>query len=247
MNHPTLRELTEAVHEIGPSPDHECADCARTVESLEAELALLRRADARRGPVPRTDAPERGAMKHAIVAIALVALAVGVILARRPAPRAERIPQPTPVRTVPAAPPEPFVPEESRNRPREADPESEAKAAELARVKRETQRVQEQLSEAARQLDEAKLAAVRMLLAQALDRKIETDIRGTGLDAVKIVSSEAGINVIVDGEAQRVLAGLTIGLAAGHTAGQVLDLVVLGAQGALRLERETGAVRIRAR
>lgn len=52
MNHPSLRDLSEAVHGLAPRPDHadECPECAASVERLEAELALLRRAEARVAP-----------------------------------------------------------------------------------------------------------------------------------------------------------------------------------------------------
>jgi hypothetical protein len=43
--HPSVEELTRAVHGLGPLPDHVplCARCTETVERLREERELLRR------------------------------------------------------------------------------------------------------------------------------------------------------------------------------------------------------------
>ena len=52
--HPSLEELTKAVHGLGPTPDHLalCSDCLATVERLREERALL--SGAPRAPASRT-------------------------------------------------------------------------------------------------------------------------------------------------------------------------------------------------
>jgi len=52
MSHPSLRELTEAVHGFHPIPDHArtCPECAGRMGKLRDELDLMRRAEGRRVP-----------------------------------------------------------------------------------------------------------------------------------------------------------------------------------------------------
>jgi len=83
MNHPTLRELTEAVHGLAPRPSHRCDACDSTVARLEDEFDLLRRADARLAP-PRRAARPRAAWLPFAAAAAVLATIIAVIVVARP-------------------------------------------------------------------------------------------------------------------------------------------------------------------
>jgi len=89
MSHPSLQELTQAVHGFAPAPDHVelCGECQETVERLRGERDLLRRADARL-PVPL---PKRRLGSPVLLALAAAALLAitGIVVLRREPPPAE--------------------------------------------------------------------------------------------------------------------------------------------------------------
>ncbi|HEX7897216.1 MAG TPA: hypothetical protein VF950_05625 [Planctomycetota bacterium] len=75
MSHSPLRDLTEAVHGFAPAPSHadDCPDCAGRLGRLEAELDLLRRAEARVAPPA---ASSRGWRRVPVAAAAALLLGV---------------------------------------------------------------------------------------------------------------------------------------------------------------------------
>jgi hypothetical protein len=82
MSHPSLQELTQAIHGLAPVPDHValCADCQETVDRLRGERDLLRRADARLAAPVRARRPGAPHLL-ALAAAALVGI-TGVIVFR---------------------------------------------------------------------------------------------------------------------------------------------------------------------
>lgn len=90
MSHPSLQELTQAVHGLGPAPDHLdlCAECQETVDRLRSERDVLRRADVRLDvPLPKRRAG--GLAPLAMAAAALLAVTAAIVL------RSEAPPLPT--------------------------------------------------------------------------------------------------------------------------------------------------------
>jgi hypothetical protein len=89
MSHPSLEELTQAVHGLAPTPDHLglCAECQETVERLRGERDLLRRADARLA-VPLPERRHGALFLLALAAAALLAITGVVVLRRDPPPTA---------------------------------------------------------------------------------------------------------------------------------------------------------------
>lgn len=89
MSHPSLQELTHAVHGLAPAPDHLelCADCRETTDRLRAERDLLRRADERLAvPLPRR---RYGTLLPLALVAASLLVTAGLILFRSPAPPAD--------------------------------------------------------------------------------------------------------------------------------------------------------------
>lgn len=84
MTHPSLQELTQAVHGLSSAPDHLdlCADCRETAERLRRERDLLRRADARlEVPQPRR---RFGSLLPLALAAAVLLAVTGLIVLPRP-------------------------------------------------------------------------------------------------------------------------------------------------------------------
>ena len=93
MTHPSLEELTQAVHGLGPAPDHLdlCAECQETVDRLRGERDVLRRADARLDvPLPKRKVGGRALV--ALAAAALLAVTAAIVLRREPLPAAAPVP-----------------------------------------------------------------------------------------------------------------------------------------------------------
>jgi hypothetical protein len=93
MSHPSLQELTQAVHGLGPTPDHLalCADCQETVDRLRAERDVLRRADVRLD-VPLPKRKLGGRVLVALAAAVLLAVTAAIVLRREPLPAASPAP-----------------------------------------------------------------------------------------------------------------------------------------------------------
>jgi hypothetical protein len=85
MSHSALRDLTEAVHGLAPTPSHadDCPACGDRLGRLEGELDLLRRAEARVAPPA---ASSRGWRRLPVAAAAALLLGVLAYVVARPAP-----------------------------------------------------------------------------------------------------------------------------------------------------------------
>ena len=78
MNHPTLDELTDAVHGFAPRPDHVagCGDCRALESRLAGELDLLRRAESRLAPAARRRRVSPAPIAYAAVVLLATLMAV---------------------------------------------------------------------------------------------------------------------------------------------------------------------------